>query len=243
VEQVLDTVLNNLLVTSNLNLEVQARVLLTTPLETFSVGRTIVISRGLLDVLPDEAGLAVFLAAELAHLVLGHQTETMFAFSDRTLFPETEILQQLRFARPAEEITSANQRAMEILGSSPYKDRLPAAGLFLKALAARAPRLPNLIQPNLGNQITGGDGLLRLASLAAQAPPLEEYKLEQIAALPLGSRVRLDPWTNRIVLMKTRPALLLSPRDKMPFQVTPIIPHLTRAAPAPESAEATGRSR
>jgi hypothetical protein len=45
-------------------------VLLTTPLESFVVGRTIILSRGLLDVLPDEATLAAVLAHELAHIVL-----------------------------------------------------------------------------------------------------------------------------------------------------------------------------
>ena len=51
IDKVLDTVLNNLAVTNNLNLvpEVRARVLLTTPLESFTIGRTIVISRGLLE--------------------------------------------------------------------------------------------------------------------------------------------------------------------------------------------------
>lgn len=240
VEQVLNTVVNNLIVTNELNLEVQCRVLLTTPLETFSLGRTIVISRGLIDVLPDEASLAMVLADELAHISLGHRTETMFAFSDRTIFPETEILRRLRFVRPAGEIEAAGKRTVEILARSPYKDKLSGAGLFLKALAARAPHLTHLIAANLGNQLTGGDNLVRLAGLASQAPPLEENKIEQIAALPLGSRVRLDPWTNHIVLMKTKPVALLSPGEKMPFEVTPVVLHLTRGGLGPESAKASG---
>jgi hypothetical protein len=71
---------------------------------------------------------------------------------------------------------------------------------------------------------------VRLGELANSAPPLEERRMEQIAALPLGSRVRLDPWTNQISLIKTRPVALLSPREKMPFEVTPIVLHLTGAA-------------
>ena len=73
VDRVLQTVANNLLVTNDLDLPaVRCRVLLTTPLESFVVGRTIVLSRGLLDVLPDEATLAAVLAHELAHIVLHH---------------------------------------------------------------------------------------------------------------------------------------------------------------------------
>ena len=57
VDKVLQTVVNNLIVTNNIDLPrpVRTRVMITSPLETFSVGNTIVVSRGLIDVLPDEA--------------------------------------------------------------------------------------------------------------------------------------------------------------------------------------------
>src|ERR1700736_1057454 len=74
VDKVLETVVNNLLTTNNIELPgpVRTRVMLTLPLETFSVGGTIVVSRGLVDVLPDEASLAMVLSRELAHIVLGY---------------------------------------------------------------------------------------------------------------------------------------------------------------------------
>src|SRR5437899_1518196 len=85
VDRILQTVVNNLEVTNNIDLPrpVRTRVLLTAPLETFSVGNTIVISRGLVDVLPDEASLAAVLSHELAHIVLGHNLGSKFAFNDR----------------------------------------------------------------------------------------------------------------------------------------------------------------
>jgi len=46
VDEVLNTVVNNLIVSANLGIEAHCRVLLTTPIETFSLGHTIVISRG-----------------------------------------------------------------------------------------------------------------------------------------------------------------------------------------------------
>ncbi|HYM10852.1 MAG TPA: M48 family metalloprotease [Bryobacterales bacterium] len=228
-DQVLNTVVNNLMVTNHINLDdVQCRVMLTTPLETFSVGRAIVVSRGLLDVLPDEASLAMVLANELAHIVLGHRMETMYAFSDETLFPQNEVLSRLRFTRTPEEVESAGKKAVEILSHSPYKDKLAGAGLFLKALQSHAPRLPNLIQASVGNGLANAGHLLRLEELIRQAPPLEEGKIEQIAALPLGSRIRLDPWNDQVALIQTKPAALLSAREKMPFEVTPFLLHLTR---------------
>jgi len=225
---VLKTVVNNLMVTNDINLEVECRVLLTTPLETFSIGQTIVISRGLLDVLPDEASLAVVLSDELAHIALGHRTETMYAFGDLTMFADKETLRRLHLARTPQEIEAASKKAIAILSRSPYKDKLSNAGLFLKALANRAPRLENLIEANLGNQLASGSHLVRLGALAGQAPALDENKIEQIAALPLGSRIRLDPWSNRISLIQTRPIALLTAREKMPFEITPITLHLTR---------------
>jgi hypothetical protein len=90
VDKILQTVVNNLEVTNNIDLPrpVRTRVLLTAPLETFSVGNTIVISRGLIDVLPDEASLAAVLAHELAHIVLGHNLGSQYAFNDRMLFSD-----------------------------------------------------------------------------------------------------------------------------------------------------------
>jgi hypothetical protein len=229
VDTMLNTVVNNLIVTNNLAVDATCRVLMTTPLETFFMGHTIAISRGLLDVLPDEASLAMVLAQELAHIALGHRTATEFAFHNRTMLSDHEILQRFRFQRSEPEILAAGRRTVEILRNSPYKQKLGNAELFLKALSSRAGRLPKLIQATVGNQLASGETLARLAAFASQAPALQEKSLLQIAALPLGSRIKVDPWTNQITLMKAKPIALLSPREKMPVEVTPFVIHLTRA--------------
>jgi carbamoyltransferase-like protein/peptidase M48-like protein len=232
VDEVLNTVVNNLIVSANLNVEAHCRVLLTTPMETFAVGHTIVISRGLIDVLPDEPSLALVLADELAHIALGHRTQTQFAFHNQTMLSDAEMLQRLHFERSPLEMLAAGRKTIEIMRASPYQ-KTANAGLFLKALAGRNSALPRLLQANLGNQVADPDALARLAGFAASAPALEEDKLEQIAALPLGSRVKLDPWTNQITLVKTRPLSLLSPREKMPFEVTPFVLYLTHVDAGP----------
>ena len=227
VEEVLNTVVNNLIVSSKLDIEAHCRVLLTTPFETFAVSHTIVISRGLIDVLPDEGSLALTLANELAHIALGHPTQTQFAFNNQTMLSDLELLQRFHFERPAEEMQAASEKAMAMMRASPYSN-LANAGLFLKALAARRAAMPRLLQASLGDQVGDSAALERLSSFAAAAPPLEEDKLDQIAALPLGSRIKLDPWTNQLALVKTRPLALLSAREKMPFEVTPFVLYLTR---------------
>jgi len=228
VDKVLDTVVNNLEVTNHIDADVHCRVLLTTPMETFSIYKTIVISRGLLDVLPDEASLAMVLSGELAHIALGHKTPTAFAFGDETMFSDRKILDKLNVARTPAEMAEAGRKSIEILNNSPYADKLANAGLFLKAVGSRMPSLTNLVSAHLGNEFADRENLKRLAALAQKAPPLDDAKIEQISALPLGSRVKLNPWTNQISLVKTEQLTLTSAREKMPFEVTPVMLHLTR---------------
>ena len=92
VDKVLETVVNNLEATNELSIdpEIRCRVMLTAPLESFTVGHTIIISRGLIDVLPDEASLAMVVAHELGHIALGHRLDTRYAFNDRLLFDDYE---------------------------------------------------------------------------------------------------------------------------------------------------------
>ncbi len=234
VDKILQTVVNNLIVTNNLQIipDVRCRVLLTSPLESFTIGHTIVVSRGLLDVLPDEASLAMTLAHELSHIALGHRIDTKFAFNDRFFFPDENTFQRMDFARNPAEEEAADKKAMQLLENSPYKDKLASAGLFLKALEARAPELPNLIRPHMGNRIEDGKDI-RMSALLSSAPQLQPQNIEQIAALPLGGRIKVDPWSNRLEMMKTRPVVLLSPQEKMPFEVTPFFPYLTRLSTAP----------
>jgi hypothetical protein len=233
VDKVLQTVVTNLLVTNNIDLqsEVHCRVLLTAPLESFTIGHTIVISRGLLDVLPDEASLAMVLAHELSHIVLGHPFDTKLAFNDRLLFRDEDSFQRLDFRRRAADEEAADTKALELLKNSPYKDKLGTAGLFLKALQQQAPALPNLIRPHLGNSLAAGTSI-RMSTLLASAPQLEQRRTDQIAALPLGGRIKLDPWGDHVELAKAKPVALISTREKMPFEITPFFPHLTRFSTA-----------
>jgi hypothetical protein len=245
VSKVLQTVVNNLEITNKLDIqpEVRARVLLTTPLESFTIGHTIVISRGLLDVLPDEASLATVLAHELGHIVLGQELNTKYAFFDRMLFPDEETLRRIKLSRDAHEEDVADQKGMELLKNSPYAGKLAGTGLFLRALESRSHELTWLISPHFGNRLAKGDSVLRMAGLLQDAPELKPTDVSQMAALPLGSRIKLDPWDDHIDMQQTKPVSLESARDKMPFEVTPIFPNLARyrgaETPGPQVAAST----
>ena len=231
VDKVLQTVVNNIQITNNIDLPrpVRARVMLTSPLETFSVGNTIVISRGLVDTLPDEASLAAILSHELAHIVLGHNLGSKFAFNDRMLFSDESTYQNFGFRHNPEEETAADAKAVELLKNSPYAQKLGSGGLYLRQLSIRASVLPALLTSHLGNKFIDDKGqVTRLAALMTSAPALDDAKLDQIAALPLGGRIKLDPWGDHVEMIKAAPVAITSVRDKMPFEVTPFFPRLTR---------------
>lgn len=239
VDKILQTVINNIEITNNIDLPrpVHARVMLTSPLETFSVGNTIIISRGLIDTLPDEASLAAILSHELAHVVLGHNLGSKFAFNDRMLFTDESTYQNFGFRHNPEEEAAADAKAIELLKNSPYAQKLGSPGLYLKQLQQRAPELRALLTAHLGNDLADSKGTVtRLAALMDSAPNLDDNKLDQIAALPLGGRLRVDPWQDRVEMIKAAPVTILNPRDKMPFEVTPFFPHLTRLNAAAENA-------
>jgi hypothetical protein len=224
VDKVLETVVNNLEVTNNLDIqpEVHCRVLLTSTLESFAIGHTIVLSRGLIDVLPDEASLATMLAQELADLIVTKPSTDQWGFNDTTNVSTVEALSHFSFKDNPEDVQAAGAKAVEILKKSPYKDKLGSAGLFLKQLSSESKALPALISPHIGNRVFISDQLLNAG------PALAPDKLDQIAALPIGARLKLDPWTDRVDLLKAKPVALLSAREKMPFEITPFEPFLTR---------------
>jgi hypothetical protein len=248
VDHILQTVVNNLEVTNNIDLPrpVRTRVLLTAPLETFSVGNTIVISRGLIDVLPDEASLAAVLSHELAHIVLGHNLGSKYAFNDRMLFSDDSTYNNLGFKHIPEEETAADKKAIDLLNNSPYAQKLDNVGLFFKALQARAPQLNALLTTHLGNPLAENGTIVRLAALSSKGPALDNNKLDQVAALPLGGRVKINPWDDKAEMVKTAPVAITSARDKMPFEVTPFYPRLARwsnptaPAAAPSTAANSG---
>ena len=231
VDKVLETVANNLLVSNHIELPgpVRVRVMLTLPLETFSVGDTIVVSRGLVDVLPDEASLAMVLSRELAHILLGHNLGSKYAFNDRLLFSDESVYRNLGFRHfPAEE-DAADKKALELLKGSPYADKLRTPGLFLRELEVRGRALPALLTPHLGTGFTNRDGDVdRMVALLDSAPALVPDRLNQIAALPLGGRVKVNAWDSRIELIKPTRVAITSARGKMPLEVTPFFPRLTR---------------
>ncbi|MDE3108417.1 MAG: hypothetical protein KGL02_00615 [Acidobacteriota bacterium] len=224
VDKVLDTVVNNIEVTNNLDIEpeVHCRVMLTSTLESFSIGHTIVISRGLVDVLPDEASLAAVLAQDLADIIITKPSTDQYGFNDVTDVPSVGVLRSFTFRDTPEDVAAAGQKAVQLLKNSPYKDKLAGAALFLKQLNDERRALPALIDARIGN------GVYLDPALLTAGPALKPANLDQIAALPLGARVKLNPWSDQVEMLNAKPVPLYSAREKMPFEITPFYPFLSR---------------
>jgi len=230
VDKVLEAVVNNLAVTNNLDItpEVRCRVLMTSTLESFTMGHTIVLSRGLIDVLPDEGSLASILAHELGHVVLGHRMDSQFAFFNRVRFNEKETFRHFDFARTPEEEQAAKLKGTELLSNSPYKELSGTAQLFLQALKNRSREIPNLISPHLGDRLATSWTIVA-AVFSAPSPDADaKPTANAIAALPLGGRIKVDPWTDQLRMLKSKPVGTVAETEKMPFEVTPFIIYLTR---------------
>jgi hypothetical protein len=187
--------------------------------------------------------------------VLGHRIDTQYAFFDRMLFDDQETFRHFGFARTPEEESAATAKGAEFLANSPYKDQLATAQRFVAALQGRAKQIPNLISPHLGNTV-----LARWApgALPAQAAPAPQSTVAAtaapqpadpnlIVALPLGGRIKLDPWDDDLTMLKAKPVGAVAEREKMPFEVTPFILYLTRdetssAAQAPGAVSAQSQT-
>jgi len=223
VDKILATVVNNIEVTNNLDVqpEIQCRVLTTSTIESFSIGHTIVLSRGLIDVLPDEASLAAMLAKEMGYVLTNQKpVDTRFAFFDRLQFDDKKIFQHFDFTRKPEEDAAASAKATELLKNSPYKEQLGTAEMFISELQDRGRQIPNLISPRVGD--------VALLKLPVAAKTQAADAARHIVALPLGGRIKMDPWDDSVALLKSKPVGTVTDREKLPFEVTPFVIYLTR---------------
>ena len=242
-DKVLETVTNNVIIGNKLNLpaDIHCRVMLTSPLESLAIGNTILLSKGLVDVLPTEEDLAAVLSFQLAHIVLGHHIDTRYAFNDRLLFPDEATLERINMNHTPADNEAAAKRAMDLFNGSIYHDKAASVSLFYQQLNVRSKQLTALLTPRLGDSLVKADGTPWMAGFLNQGPKLNMEDITQIAALPLGSHLKSDPWDDRVYALNLKAEPILNPGDKMPFELTPVYFRLQRyqaAAVAPASANA-----
>ncbi len=238
-DKVLETVTNNIIIGNNLALpgDIHCRIMLTQPLESLAVGNTILLSKGLVDTLPNEEDLAALLSFELAHIVLGHHIDTRYAFNDRLLFPDEAAFERINMNHTDADNTAAAKKAVELFNNSVYKDKSASVGLFFAEVQSREKELTALLTPRLGDALVQPSGVPWLENLGKGQAKLNLTDLGQKAALPLGSHLRTDSWDDKVIALNAPAPLITNPSDKLPLEITPVFLRLqyyqAAATPAP----------
>jgi hypothetical protein len=65
------------------------------------------------------------------------------------------------------------------------------------------------------------------AVFAAQ-PTAAKPAAEAVVALPLGARIKVDPWDDQLRMLKSKPESAMAEDEKRPFEITPFVVYLTR---------------
>ena len=196
--------------------------------------------------------LNAILAFQVAHVILGHRLDTKYAFNDRLLFPSASVFERIPMHHTAVDNAEAARKAMQLLSVKELADGQKYFGLYLQQLQQRVKALPALNQPIIGDGLvrSDSDNTFWMEAMVPKGIKLDMKDLKQQAAMPLDNFLRHDPWSDQLIQMQTTIEPLLSDRDKMPFEVTPVFMKLSyfasaaspaalpTAAPAPAGSQA-----
>ena len=233
-DKTLEALANNILAYNNIAVTrpIRVRTLMTEPLESLAVGNTIILSKSLIDttavVSSDGAqqtgNLNALLAFQLAHILSGHKLDTKYAFNDRLLFPDNASFKKIPMHHTDADNAEAAKKTLELLNAKELVDGQKYFGLYLQSLQARLKGLKALNEPMIGDSLIKGDaaGGFWLQALISKSDKLDIKDLKQQGAVPLSSFLRFDPWTDQLITLHTAFEPILSPSDKMPFEVAPV---------------------
>ena len=232
-DKTLEQIANNVLAYYNIQTArpIRVRTLLTEPLESVAIGNTIVVSKSLIDTtaVPGNSNeqvnnLYALLAFQVAHIIQGHRLDTKYAFNDRLMFPDTSAFTHIPMHHTDKDNEEAAKKTVELLQPKELQAAATQFGLYLQQVQERSKALDALNQPMLGDSLIKDSKThtMWLQALVGKGDKLDMANLKQNAAMPLSSFLRFDPWTDQVVQMHTAFEPLLSSRDKMPLEVTPV---------------------
>lgn len=89
-----------------------------------------------------------------------------------------------------------------------------------------------LIAPHFAEEVASTHGSPRLGALMQDAPQLAPGSLAQVAALPLGARLIVDPWSSELELLRNTNVQAVSAREKLPLAIAPLVPYVKYAPTA-----------
>ncbi|MFZ0738979.1 MAG: hypothetical protein WAM96_17925, partial [Candidatus Acidiferrales bacterium] len=154
------------------------------------------------------------------HILNGNALGDLGAVNRWTVLPPEDSFNHFGLALDPHAEEAANGKARELLEKSPYKDKMGTAVLFFGLIDSDARTLPNLISPEVAGEVPLAKQWTGVAAVPATG------KGQPIAALPLGSRIDLDPWTDQVQFMTAEPVSLGPGHERQPFLLSPYMPSL-----------------
>lgn len=251
-EKVLDQIVTNLAVPSDLTFSrpVNVRILLTLPVEATVIDHTILLSKGLIDTIPNEESLASVLAMEVAHVELGHHLDTMFAFNDKLAFTNDSTYMHLRFMHKDYDNREAAKLASGYLKKSMYADKLGSVANYYAILVDRENSLKTMSRGYLGDSLLGSDGHPWISASLPATTLKCAYSFPNEVPTPISSMLSVDPDSNSLAQVLPRVAPL--PNEKThPLEIMPVWLNFhsdqaekanTNTPPAPAESEQTAKS-
>ncbi len=176
VERVLNLIINKIATSNNLNLrDTDCRVLLTTPVEIFHSGHTIIVSRGLLNVLPDDSVLPLLLAREISEMTLSSGINS-------DLHGRTDV--------NAESWNSA----VALATRAGYSDAVFSTWWLFTQLEGRSKQIPNLVQSRFGASLLLSNAPRRADKILAHGTLGK--------ALTLRGKYTIDAWDSKLQIRR-----------------------------------------
>jgi hypothetical protein len=136
------------------------------------------------------------------------------------------------------EESAADRKMVDIIEQSPYRGGMADGGLFIQAVQTYAQQLSNLITPRLGEHIADVQHAVGNNVMFRDTAPYDPDNPTQVAAFPLGSRVIVSPWTDRMEFFQSEPLAGVARYERRDLGVTHVRPWLEYAADAPVQVKA-----
>ena len=139
---------------------------------------------------------------------------------------DVERMRELLGKEGYDAVDAADQADLIVINTCSVREKAEAkvasaAGRFKELKQAR----PELVVA-IGGCVAQQEG----ARLLKRVPTADfTFGPDQIPALPLGTRIVVDPWSGRLTLDRSPAVKIVSIREKVPLAVTPLMPYIKYA--------------
>lgn len=227
---VCDPIIDDIVEANHITLDrtLSCRILLTMPAETVLFESVIGVSKSVFDLAPNTAAVAALIAREVALAkIRSSHLDLVWGRPDTLMLrSEKDLISLLHLAPSQIERDQADDLALEYLKHlKTYKRRdFETTGIFLYTASEACKTRPALLEPRFGDGLPGCGREAHISRMALAAPPGSDPN----PALYVGSRTEIDPWTDRVSLMKAQ-------QEPAPYRLIPE-PMIPKIAPDdPES--------